>query len=856
LIETRLEEALSSATSPLMVDLEATDLTWSGWNEPIRVRARDTRILDERDEVLATLAHISVWLSRASLFRGKLDPVALELVDVHAEITRAADGTFEIGIAETADSTDDRPGPRALSIAKEWLEPSSTDHPLSRLSRIILTGARLKVQDRMLGLSWGADNVDLALERDARRLRVELALNPNVAGEMARLRIDSEYTFADRILRSRMEFEALPLSRFAPIDPRLAPLESFDRPLEGWLEVSLHHWTEFREASCDLKGEAGHFSGRIARTGDDATLEGELDVRGLAPWLLARTMPELRHLQGLRVPIDGRVELALVESRVRRVSFDLSGKPGEVLLAGLYDEPLVVGETRIKGSVRDGLDRIHLDEARVGLGSSDLQIEMTARRDGDGFEGTLEGYLDQIPVDRLRVYWPERAAPKVRDWVLRNIPNGTAQDLRVDLSGALDGDGSSRFRLGEIAGSFRFDGLTVNALAPKPPISAVGGEATFTRERFDFDVTGGRLEEVVINRADLSFTGLGPGDPVMALDVECDSPVPTAIDLITGEPVDILDPSVLSSDDVAGAAATSLKLGIPLSKGSEKRIDYSVVAKLRQASWSQAPLDLKISEWDASLHADKSSLTIGGPARLNGVPASIEYEQRFDGEEPLRLAGLKARLDDDDRHALGLPDQPYVSGPASVELSYTEHQDGLRELTGEAELSESNLSIPELNWDKPAGRAGTARASAHSRDLPRVESIWNGIPWRSSAPSCGGSSTGRTKSRDASGGRRLAVIRSGSTAGGSISPRFSIRRRRQRQPLPQKTTRQSRSHPWRSRWTSRNCGSEKKPMWTSSRDERASTASPGTSCTPRLSRSPASKPCWTTVQEKTDTPST
>jgi len=717
-LESRLERLLNGELAPLSIDLGGLSLRWSGWKQPLGVRATEVRLIGGDGVELASLSEFRVVLSLSGLLDGEVEPVALEFADAQFSVVRASDGSFELGLGKKADDTQQVDDGTKTDWVEIFLEPPDPNRPLGRLARFDIHNASLDVHDRLLGVDWGADKTHLMVERDGEGLHVKISLDPRFGADLGRVNVTSRLAFVDRDLHTTIEFDALTPAALAQLGPSLAPLQGFSEPFKGSIKTVLANGVELRRVSFELEGHKGNLAGSVDFTDGLRSPSGELTLTELKPWLIAETVPELAPLSNVRFPLRGSVDFDLSDLKVRTLQVDLQAAPGRLTVPGVYDRPLELGGISVKGSVEDEFKTIRLDEMRVVLGPSNLTVRLKANRHGNGYRGRLTGRLDELAVNRLRLYWPELAAGDAREWVVNKIPAGLVREVAAELALEIADIEAPALEIDELSGSFEFEGLTVDAFQPQPPIVGISGQGTATLAGLDFTVDAGRLNDIEIGRSDVSITGLNDHNDRLELDVNCTTSLKTALELISGEPLTIIDDSIIAAADVSGTAAARLKLGLPLSSDSRHQtLDLSVNADLQGFSWSKAPLDLQISDGDLSLSYEGDAISIGGRTKLNGVPASLQYKEHLDGAEIQRRVEGSIVLDDKGRRALGIPDQPFVSGPATVAVKYTARRDGATEVAVEIDLTDNAIEIERLAWSKAAGTAGRAGFVARSPEL-------------------------------------------------------------------------------------------------------------------------------------------
>jgi hypothetical protein len=208
-LESRLERLLNTELAPLSIDLGGLSLHWSGWKQPFGVRATEVRLIGGDGAELASVSGFRVALSLSGLLEGEVEPVALEFADARLSAVRASDGSYELGLGKKADDTQQDVEGTKTDWVEIFLQPPDPDQPLGRLARIDIHNASLEVQDRMLGVDWGADRTHIMAERDGEGVHLTVSLDPTFAGKLGRVNIKSQLAFADRDLHTTVEFDAL-----------------------------------------------------------------------------------------------------------------------------------------------------------------------------------------------------------------------------------------------------------------------------------------------------------------------------------------------------------------------------------------------------------------------------------------------------------------------------------------------------------------------------------------------------------------------------------------------------------------------------------------------------------------------
>jgi hypothetical protein len=247
------EDLLQRQDTRFRAELDDLILTWAGWERALDVRALGVRLV-EKDAVrpVARIREVSVTLSVRALAEGKIAPTSLEIIRPRIRLIRYESGAFELDMgdppaqaesqAETRPDSppDATPGTQPDTqqvtqqvtgagsnanvltlLLNELSGPAQTESSLRYLNRVSVIGAALRLEDRQLGINWGARHADITVERALVGLRAAFDLDidlqtsrPELHGkatfERSAERIDVKFDFA-RVNASQLgdQFAAL-----------------------------------------------------------------------------------------------------------------------------------------------------------------------------------------------------------------------------------------------------------------------------------------------------------------------------------------------------------------------------------------------------------------------------------------------------------------------------------------------------------------------------------------------------------------------------------------------------------------------------------------------------------------------
>lgn len=154
-----LEQGLNRVDPNIKVKIGETLLTWSGWERPLDLRARNVQVSDAEGHSLATVPDLSLALSVPALLLGEIAPAAIEVVGPHLVVVRTAEGRLQLGFG---DSEEEAAQPLAPDLATVLLQPARGGGHLRRIS---VRQASVVVIDRRAGEVWRLPTVNFELRR-------------------------------------------------------------------------------------------------------------------------------------------------------------------------------------------------------------------------------------------------------------------------------------------------------------------------------------------------------------------------------------------------------------------------------------------------------------------------------------------------------------------------------------------------------------------------------------------------------------------------------------------------------------------------------------------------------------------
>jgi hypothetical protein len=619
----------------------------------IGVLARGVHLSRAESGAALTLNEINLEINMRAALRGVIAPTRIAITKPQLQLVREADGSFHLGIGEL-----DAPA------AEDWgakffgdlVKPPRGSGTLGDLRQVSIEQASLSVDDRSLGVTWRAENVNLSLARANASTEGLFS----IADGSAHFSGNYIYTVADDSLVVRLDFADIRPARWAGAAPSLAGLAALDVPFSGEV-IAVIDGTRLtvRDATWDVSVGAGQIK-------HDVFENGALALAGA-------------RMQGGYDPARQRLNIGLLTLRLR---------DGAIGASGTIDG---IGGELLSGTKPAALD-LHLTLAAEALKVADFPALWPDNANADTRSWVTQHVHDGT-IDQLQAQLGLHV----------DLTPGAAQAARVD----------------QFEGNFTFSGLSVEYFRPLPPALNVNGTARFDRTQIAFTATNGNLGAIKAGAATARFYQLDTHNEQAKIDVTAAGPLADTLALLDMPPFYYARDMGIDPKRAGGNASTQLSLAFPLLRDLPlEKVDYSATASLSGVSIGNALLGRDLGDGDLDFKLDRKTAQASGTAKLAGIPVSLTWQEALQAKAPVRTRyEVTGRLDAAQRRALGLDMfEDYVSGPVGVTASYSLSATKNAQAVATLDLSDSTLSLPWFGWIKPAPAPATARITLDLAD--------------------------------------------------------------------------------------------------------------------------------------------
>lgn len=726
-VETRLNRAVDPALPEGAVSLGGIAVAVDdGWRPELRLS--DLRLLQRGGEALLTLPEMALSFDPRSLLSGELRPTRLRLTGGEVAVRRAADGRFDIALGPM------NAGPPITTLAELFDAVDAVfDRPMmARLETVEADALSLAVTDARMGRIWRVGDGRLRLENRTAEVGAELAVtlagSGGQSGQAVLVIVSDKGTSRTRITATVDGVAARDLAVQAG---PLSPLGVLDAPISGRLAATV--------------GPEGI-----------AEMEGQLTLGPGAllprPGVLPITFDRARMDIGFD-PERARINLSAleVESRTLRVKATghaymldaagnfLTGPVGSTLPAefltqihisdaaidpeGLFESPVVFSEGALDLRLR--LDPFTVDVGQLALmdGPHGLHARGKVAAGPEGWTVALDTVVDQIRHDRLLQLWPVKLVPKTREWLTKNVLQGTLTNVRAAV----------RVRPGKeplLTLGYDFRDAEVRFIATLPPILNGSGYATVEGQTYTMVLDKGVVEAPVGGTVDVAGSVFSVLDftrkPAQAeVQLKARAEVTAALSILDEPPFRFLTKAGRPVDLGTGQAELSSTLRFPLKpRILTGDVSYRVEGRIAGFRSEKLVPGRVVFAPDVALFADVAGLRLTGPGTVGTVPFDVAFVQPFGKDAPPATVEGTVRLSDEGARDLGISlPTGMARGETPAQVTITLPKGAPAKLSLVSDLNRLALTLPGTSWQKPVGVLGRLEVEATLASPPVIDRL-------------------------------------------------------------------------------------------------------------------------------------
>jgi len=252
-----LEQAINDAHLGFDVELAETKIEWHRFRPVLGLNFHGVSVRGPGGQQVGTLQDGTLGLSLPNLLFGRISVVEIDLRRPEITIVRDKDDHFSlrVGHSDEAGGNDADFG----SVLERFIEEPNDQSQIGRLRRVHLVDGKVSIDDRKLGITWSAPDVDVDMGRSAAQTVANVSVLLDLPHHTSRLSGQARYIRAEGKIHLALNVDNFDAAAAAPLAQALSPLAALAIPVSGKVHAVLDKGGEMLSGDDDLSGERGQF---------------------------------------------------------------------------------------------------------------------------------------------------------------------------------------------------------------------------------------------------------------------------------------------------------------------------------------------------------------------------------------------------------------------------------------------------------------------------------------------------------------------------------------------------------------------------------------------------------------------
>lgn len=648
--------------------------------------------------VLATAEQVELALALDQLVIGRIRPVEINAVGGVFTVRRDGSGVVSASLGGRTAQAGDTSGDDAAGTV------------LARLQRARISGAELRVEDAISGLSARFADAELALERDGRA--VQVSANAGFLAPAGAVPVTVELETGANFDTMFLAFSAQGLvpATLGNLQGVWGRLGAFDVPLDVDLVLDASRSAGLRAVELTLDAGAGVFRGADGALGiESAHVSASLDAAGGELELRALQLDSER----LRLDVSGRLHGFagydnLLPSRAR---YELVLGAGELILPGTLQGPFAWSRGAFSGRLDTRSLELFIDDGEAEFldvtaslsGRLGLDETEEGRRPAIRIEGDVDGVIRK---DAVLALWPVEFALGGRDWVEANVRAGEARNLRADINIPAEAFNAGMLDDEDLTVSFDFSNATARYISTMTPLTGLSGSAVLRGNSLSLTGRSARIDALEIDTLFVEIPRFNPRGAPARFGGEGRGLLSGLVALLDQPPLNLASGYGFDPQTLEGEGAVRFEITRPMLRDVPyEDIGFDVSGRFSGAAGPSGVGEVRFTDGDISFQADSAGLEASGDVRIGRSLARLEWRERF--QTPEGELGTRVRIvsnaDARDLDLAGIPARGIIDGQIGLDATFVGNGLDFSRYVVMGDLTDAALVLPENLWTKPRG---------------------------------------------------------------------------------------------------------------------------------------------------------
>ena len=728
----------------------------------LEFRLRNVSVREADGDVVATAPLAAVNISTAALWRARIVPARIELIDPVINLLFTDEGGLALSTtrdeptppdgdsnAEAAANAPEKlpaapPPPatssRQINLAKMLSEASNRARKrlgaTSYLTEFGLKNATVVLDYGGQRSTWQVTDADVDFNHARRRSVISgRARVASPRGPWAVSFLTDETDKSDKFVVKATLRDLVP-STLAAAAPPLALLKMFDMAVAGDATVEITTQGDVDKAVMAVEVGAGRIEIPDVTDSPFKLTAGlfRLDYDGKERrWQLG---PSPVKWQDGNVLLSGTMQDVAVSKGPPVWHFALDGRNATLDAAEFGVPPVQIEVWAAEGDFVPRRGEVSLKQLRLKGGGGDVVMNGITRAGPAGQSSRAELVMSPMPLATLKALWPSALSNSSRNWVGKNLTSAEFRGGSVKFASGefLEGEATATGAKGQrLSATFEFADGTFTPLDGMAPISAPRALVRLENNALEVAVPEANVilpgaRKVPLKAFRLVSPDVSSPRPDSEISFSAAAALGPFLEVLESLPVKAIRDAGPLPKAADGKVDAQIKLKLPLiSNLQADDVAFEGKAKITDGRFGKVGGQFDVQGFTLALDVTDKALDAKGDLLVNGVPAKITGQRIFgaegDKQPPFKIT---ASLDEADRTQLGLDINDLVHGAVPIEISMQRGVGPEPVVKLRADLSNAELTLDHVSWHKAPGKSAVleceiAAGKTHKTELQNLK---------------------------------------------------------------------------------------------------------------------------------------
>jgi hypothetical protein len=251
-----IEQAVNNADLGFAVQVTEAKIDWRGFRPRLDLHFHGVSVSGENGATVGALQDGTLGISVRNLVFGKPSVIAIDLNRPEIHVVRDNLDRYALRLGPVRAGSGSEGGDFGSIIARATAPPNDRER-MGELRRIRIVSGRVFVEDRKLGISWSAPDVDVEIARNADAATAKIDLTLALPEHTAKLSGEARFDGADGKTSFALNVTNFDAAAAAPLSAVLSPLAALAVPVSGQVHAVIDQSGALVSGEASMTGDKG-----------------------------------------------------------------------------------------------------------------------------------------------------------------------------------------------------------------------------------------------------------------------------------------------------------------------------------------------------------------------------------------------------------------------------------------------------------------------------------------------------------------------------------------------------------------------------------------------------------------------